>query len=136
MKKFKKLFPSRAAMLLLMTMLTSIGTWAAPAPPQFPTTSGGSGTSEDPYKISSTSDLNQLAEDVNNGITYQDVYFKLTQNITYSTSGLSETESNYTPIGDTMVTICDSSKVTSTATARPSVVSASIGVETRMPTNI
>ena len=51
MKKFKKLFPSRAAMLLLMTMLTSIGTWAAPAPPQFPTTSGGSGTSEDPYKI-------------------------------------------------------------------------------------
>lgn len=99
MKKFKKLFPSRAAMLLLMTMLTSIGTWAAPAPPQFPTTSGGSGTSEDPYKISSTSDLNQLAEDVNNGITYQDVYFKLTQNITYSTSGLSETESNYTPIG-------------------------------------
>ena len=28
MKKLKKLFPSRAAMLLLMTMLTSIGAWA------------------------------------------------------------------------------------------------------------
>ncbi len=100
MKKSRKFFPSRAAMLLLMTMLTSVGAWAAvPVDVHFPTASGGSGTLEDPYKISSTSDLNQLAEDVNNGITYQDVYFKLTQNITYSTSGLDEEDSNFTPIG-------------------------------------
>ena len=89
----------RVAMMLLMTMLTSLGAWAAIPTKNFPTASGGSGTLEDPYKISSTSDLNQLAEDVNNGITYQDVYFKLTQNITYSTSGLSEENSNFTPIG-------------------------------------
>lgn len=89
----------RVAMMLLMTMLTSVGAWAAPAPLHFPTSSGGNGTSENPYKISSTSDLDKLAEDVNNGNSYEGVYFELTQNITYSTSGLGETDSNFTPIG-------------------------------------
>lgn len=41
--------------------------WAE-ATVSFPTTSGGSGTSDDPYKISSTDDLDQLAADVNSGI--------------------------------------------------------------------
>lgn len=88
----------RVAMMLLMTMLTSLGAWAA-IQTNFPTPSGGEGTSENPYKISSTSDLDMLAEDVNKGVTYEDKYFELTQNITYDTSGLGETESNFTPIG-------------------------------------
>ena len=88
----------RVAMMLLMTMLTSLGAWAAILT-NFPTASGGEGTSENPYKISSTSDHDKLAEDVNKGVTYEDKYFELTQNITYSTSGLGEEDSNFTPIG-------------------------------------
>ena len=87
----------RASVMLLMTMLTSVGVWAQTT--QFPTASGGSGSSEDPYKISSTDDLNKLAADVNSGTTYENVYFELTTDITYSTSGVGETGSNYTPIG-------------------------------------
>jgi len=61
---------------------------------QFPTASGGSGTSKDPYKISSTADLDKLAADVNSGTKYVGVYFELTADITYD-----GTENNYTPIG-------------------------------------
>lgn len=103
MKKLKKLFPSRAAMLLLMTMLTSIGAWAAvPVDKHFPTASGGSGTLEDPYKISSTSDLNQLAEDVNNGYSYEGYYFKVTAPINYTYTNawnVESDENNFTAIG-------------------------------------
>ena len=76
--------------------------WAA-GTVSFPTTSGGSGTSDDPYKISSTADLDQLAADVNSGTNYKDVYFIVTQDIAYTHKANGEdgadTENNYTPIG-------------------------------------
>lgn len=56
MKKSRKFFPSRAAMLLLMTMLTSVGAWAA-VPATTPQSwlaaggTGGSGTDSDPYYV-------------------------------------------------------------------------------------
>lgn len=91
-------------MMLLMTMLTSIGAWAAPAPSHFPTSSGGNGTSENPFKISSTDDLNCLAEDVNNGYSYEGYYFKVTAPITYTSSDAWNLESseanNFTAIGN------------------------------------
>lgn len=67
------------------------------------TFSGGSGTSDDPYKISSTDDLDQLAADVNSGTYYQGVYFIVTQDITYTHLAEGEdgadTENNFTAIG-------------------------------------
>ncbi|MBO7084231.1 MAG: hypothetical protein J6W30_10345 [Bacteroidales bacterium] len=43
----------------------------------------GSGTASDPYQISSTTDWNTLATNVNNGSqTYSGTYFKLTADIT------------------------------------------------------
>ncbi|MGN0106816.1 MAG: hypothetical protein ACI4A5_03855, partial [Hominilimicola sp.] len=45
------------------------------------TFSGGSGTSSDPYLISTADDLKQLATDVNGGTTYSGKYFKMTANI-------------------------------------------------------
>lgn len=76
--------------------------WAE-ATVSFPTTSGGSGTSDDPYKISSTDDLDQLATDVNSGTNYKDVYFIVTQDIAYTHKANGEegadTEYNFTTIG-------------------------------------
>ena len=76
--------------------------WAA-GTVSFPTTSGGSGTSDDPYKISSTADLDKLASDVNSGTTYQGFYFIVTQDIAYTHKANGEvgadTENNYTTIG-------------------------------------
>lgn len=92
----------RVAMLQLMTMLTSIGAWAAIPTKNFPTASGGEGTSENPYKISSTSDLNQLAEDVNNGTSYEGYYFKVTAPINYTYTNawnVESDENNFTAIG-------------------------------------
>ena len=48
----------------------------------------GSGTSaEDPYQIATVEHLQQLATDVNNGITYENKYFKVTADIDLSTLG-------------------------------------------------
>ena len=59
----------RAAMLLLVMMLTAT---AAGADSTF---SGGSGTEDAPYKISSEADLRQLATDVNGGNSYSGSIF-------------------------------------------------------------
>ena len=83
----------RATLTMLATFLiamTAQTAWASAF-------SGGSGTSGDPYKISSTTDLNQLAADVNSGTTYEGKYFLLTANLTYT--GGSQTVSNFTAIG-------------------------------------
>ena len=76
--------------------------WAA-GTVSFPTTSGGSGTSDDPYKISSTADLDKLATDVNSGTNYKGVYFIVTQDIAYPHKANGEegadTEFNFTTIG-------------------------------------
>ena len=45
--------------------------------------SGGSGTETDPYKISSTADLNELAEGTEGRTAYTNVYFKLTNDIDF-----------------------------------------------------
>ena len=51
----------------------------------------GSGTSADPYQITSARDLAQLATDVNSGTSYSNNYFKQTANISLS--------GEWTPIG-------------------------------------
>ena len=83
----------RVAMLLAVMMLTTTAqtAWADSA------FSGGDGSSGNPYKISNTADLNQLAADVNGGNGYNGKYFVLTADITYD-----GTENNFTLIGDNL----------------------------------
>ncbi|MBQ3709401.1 MAG: InlB B-repeat-containing protein [Bacteroidales bacterium] len=57
-------------------------------------TMDGSGTEDDPWIIMYRSQMDQLAiSEINNG-----EYYQLGRDLTYSYEGLSETESNYTPI--------------------------------------
>jgi uncharacterized repeat protein (TIGR02543 family) len=79
------------ALLTLMMVLT-----AQTAQAQW----SGSGTEADPYLITSTSDLDLLATNVNSGEQYFKVYFKQTKDIAYSTEGVGDTESNFTAIGN------------------------------------
>ena len=65
------------------------------------------GSAEKPFIISTTWELDELARRVNNGTGdpnaetgYNGKYFELGDNITYSTVGIGETESNYAPIGN------------------------------------
>ena len=92
-----KLFKS----ILLIALLAVVQSVCADS-----TFSGGSGTKEDPYRISSVADLNQLANDVNGGNTYELTYFKLTNDISYDPKQLTidndgdgNNDSNFTPIG-------------------------------------
>jgi hypothetical protein len=64
----------RAAMLLLVMMLTATTAWAW----------SGEGNEDSPYQISTVADLIQLANDVNNGTTYQGFFFKLMNNIDFN----------------------------------------------------
>ena len=73
---------SRAALALLMMMLTTTSAWAW---------SGSGDTADDPYLITSASDLIQLATDVNGGETYNKKYFLQTAPITLTSA--------WTPIG-------------------------------------
>ncbi len=91
----------RASVMLLMTMLTSFGAWAGTST-HFPIYGGDEGTEAKPYQIKSATDLNYLAEDVNNGTTYQDCYFKVTAPITYTYTNawnVDVEENNFTAIG-------------------------------------
>lgn len=72
----------------LLAVLLAIAT-AAQAQTAF---GGGSGTEPDPYLIYTTDHLDQLAADVNNGNMYENTYFKLMVNLSY-------TGKTYTPIG-------------------------------------
>ena len=96
------LFIARLLVTVAGVFVAAQTAWAE-ATVSFPTTSGGSGTGDDPYKISSTDDLDQLATDVRNGTNYQGVYFIMTQDITYTHLAEDEdgadTENNYTAIG-------------------------------------
>lgn len=93
----------RVAMMLLMTMLTSLGAWAGTLT-HFPIYEGDEGTEAKPYQIKSATDLNKLAEDVNNGNSYEGYYFKVTAPITYTSSDAWNLESseanNFTAIGN------------------------------------
>lgn len=77
MKQKRHLLATRL-LLSLLTVLTASTAWADSA------FSGGSGTQADPYQIASTSDLNQLATDVNGGNGYSGKYFVLTADIAYT----------------------------------------------------
>ncbi len=53
---------------------------------------GGTGTQADPYLISTTDHLDALAANVNSGNLYENVWFKLMDDLDY-------TNKTYTPIG-------------------------------------
>lgn len=89
---------TRAAATLALVMITTAATWAQSA------FSGGDGSEDDPYRIASAANLDQLASDVNGGNAYSGKYFKMTADISYaySTAWNSDAEytSNYTAIGN------------------------------------
>jgi hypothetical protein len=93
---FTKTEARRAAMLLLVAVMTLTAQMAWAQTTSFPKTSGGSGTENDPYLITTPAELNALASDVNSGTNYSDKYFKLNNAINYDPA----VDNNYTPIGD------------------------------------
>ena len=94
------LFPRAARTLLtvLMLTLTALAEGAQDPTAKFPTTSGGAGTAESPYLITTIDDLNTLSDDVNRGIDYHGMYFKLESDLDYSGVTV-DGGSNFTPIG-------------------------------------
>ena len=94
-------FYQRTAMTLAV-MLMTMTAWAQTV--SFPTESGGTGTVDDPYKITTADDLNKLAADVNSGTKYTDTYFKLMKDVSFSCNSdwddLTSEENNFTPIGN------------------------------------
>ena len=60
--------------------------------------SGGNGTMDDPYLITSANDFKQLATEVNGGNNYSNTYFKIPETVT-ETIELS-TDDGYVPIGN------------------------------------
>ena len=95
MKTKRHSFLARAAMTLLLAVLTTTTAWAVTK--QFPLYEGDEGTEAKPYQIKTKDDLKKLADDVNSGTGYSGKYFVLTADITYT--GGSETANNYTAIG-------------------------------------
>lgn len=85
-------FLRHLALTLMVAMLTASAAWAQNL--------SGSGTESDPYLIETTTDLDLLATNVNNGNAYEGKYFKLGADITYSYADLEETGSNFTAIGN------------------------------------
>ena len=96
-------------LIILLALLSVTGVFVALIPAVYADTSeqaessfgGGNGTSTNPYQISSIDHMEQLAADVNSGITYQGKYFKLMNNITYG-EGLGTVDVSQeilTPIG-------------------------------------
>lgn len=59
----------------------------------------GTGAENDPYIIMYPSQLDLLATRVNSGTNYKDLYFKLGNDITYSSEGYGLIEDNYAAIG-------------------------------------
>lgn len=88
--------------IMLAVMLMTMTAWAQTV--SFPTESGGTGTVDDPYKITTADDLNKLAADVNSGTKYADTYFKLMNDVCYEHTSTwndtTSTENNFTPIGN------------------------------------
>ena len=87
---------------MLAVMLMTMTAWAQTV--SFPTESGGAGTVDNPYKITTADDLNKLAADVNSGTKYTDTYFKLMKDVSFSCTSdwddLTSEENNFTPIGN------------------------------------
>ncbi|MCR5068610.1 MAG: hypothetical protein K6A78_02200 [Prevotella sp.] len=91
-------FYQRTAVMLAV-MLMTMTAWA-----QTELFSGGDGTVDNPYKITTADDLNKLAADVNSGTKYTDTYFKLMNDVCYEHTSTwndtTSTENNFTPIGN------------------------------------
>ena len=88
-------FWRRAAMMLLLTTLTTATAWA-----QF---GGGNGSSENPYIISTTDHMTELANYVNNDNYHFDTYFRLDADLDY-------TGKTYTIIADQEINYSSSFK--------------------------
>ena len=73
----------KKTLLMLLFMMVTQGAWAWP----------GSGTSGSPYLITSVSDWNTLATNVNGGTNYSGMYFRLTADISVTTM-IGNSESN------------------------------------------
>jgi hypothetical protein len=76
----------RRALVLCIGLLVSISALAY---------SGGSGTEQNPYLISSKADMEQLSSYVNGGQAYSGIYFKLTQDLTGITTMAGNSNSRY-----------------------------------------
>ena len=70
--------------MMFVVMITVFVPFAEAWAGQFPTASGGTGSSTNPYQIKTIEDLNKLAVDVNNGTTYEGVYFKVMNDIDFN----------------------------------------------------
>ncbi len=68
-------------LVLPMSAFATSGNWSDNAANSF---AGGTGTSGDPYQISTAAQLAYLAKQVNNSTSYADTYFKLTANLDLS----------------------------------------------------
>ena len=93
-------FYQRTAMMLAV-MLMTMTAWAGTV--SFPTSSGGAGTENSPYLITTADELAMLAADVNSGTAYSGKYFQLKNDISFSHSStwddITSDENNFTPIG-------------------------------------
>ena len=63
--------------------------------------SGGDGSSDNPYLIATTDDMDQLAADVNSGYfnLYYGKFFRLTSDLDYTNAAKDGAGNNYTPVG-------------------------------------
>ena len=68
---------------LLSFMIALLMAASAQSKQSFPMTTGGGGTESSPYLISTPEELKALSSDVNAGITYEGVYFKLFSDIDF-----------------------------------------------------
>ena len=84
-----KLATLQRIVLTLVLAFVSVNLWG-----QSPAALTGSGTSADPYKITSTADWNAFAAAVSGGYSYSDKYVKLTNNISISNIAGSQTNVN------------------------------------------
>ena len=76
-KKMKRhSFLARAAMMLLVMMLSTVTAWAKDW--------NGDGTLESPYLINNKADFKRLATKVNNGNYYSNEYFRLTTDLDFT----------------------------------------------------
>lgn len=77
--------------MALVVLFLALPAWSMTAHAADPAFSGGAGTVDNPYKISSVADLQALATAVNNNNSFSGIYFELTTDITLS--------GEWTPIG-------------------------------------
>ena len=89
----KKLLSITLTLAMVMSLFSAMTLTAHAA--EFSGAAGGRGTSDDPYLISTVSELKAFRDAVNGGESFEGTYFKLTQDINL---GGSETN-QWTPIG-------------------------------------